>query len=230
MNRIFSFLLLLFFLTNFCKAQKIDLLLDSLKSSSDTTRVLILNQLSEAYFKSDAKPKKGHKSDLDKALEFAMEGLKYSEKIKYKSGTARSYFNLGKCYLKKKDYRGAELSFLNSVELAKELKEHQLVLKNIDYIFKFHKELGNTNNSIAYADMKSSYKDVMLRELETEKQKAAIEYQAEVSQRDSLLKVEKEKVEALTNRPVKIPKPETIVKYKTTVNYIPYSFSCFYSL
>lgn len=228
MNRILWVFILSFFLVDICSAQKIDDLLIELKAAEDTSRVIILNQLSEAYFKSNAKPKKGSKvSEQDKAYEFAMEALKSSEKIKYKKGMAISYFNLGKCQLNKKDYRGAELSFLNSSELAKELKEHKLVLHNIEYIFRFHKELGNTNNSIAYADMKSAYKDVMLKEITTDQERTAKDLHSALKKTkalDSLLEIQKARVKQGEEKvkqviAAKAPAPITLVKYKSVPNY-----------
>lgn len=86
----YSFFLIL--CTCCLKAQtpEIDSLLNILKlSKEDTSKVNVLNQLADSYWKKDL---------LDKAFSSSQNALTLSEKIGFKSGSVKSYLNFAKIY------------------------------------------------------------------------------------------------------------------------------------
>ncbi len=94
MQKSFKFIFTFFLILCLCclKAQspEIDSLLNILKiSKEDTSKVNVLNQLADSYWKKDM---------LDKSFSSCQNALSLSEKIGFKSGSVNAYLNFAKVY------------------------------------------------------------------------------------------------------------------------------------
>lgn len=95
------------------ESTKDDSLLKEFNTGEDTTRVNILNKLSEEFTYVN--------SDL--AIRYANKALELSEQINFRKGLSKSYSNLGITYFRISDYSKALSYFRKVLKISNETKD-----------------------------------------------------------------------------------------------------------
>ncbi|MES2837254.1 MAG: tetratricopeptide repeat protein [Bacteroidota bacterium] len=107
-----TFLLFLFALNSFAEKNSIDSIQKILlKSKEDTTKVNLLNALSDEY----------SNSDFNKSLKYAEEAVKLAEKLNYKKGLSVSLNNVGNAIMSQGNYKKSIDYFIKALKVAEEI-------------------------------------------------------------------------------------------------------------
>ncbi len=137
-------LIILFYSDSVVYAQKkglpdFDNLLKS-HSEADSTRVNLLNSLSERFIN----------NDLEKAKQFAAEALNTSENINYSKGKTEALFLLGLVNYYRRDYNSALEFFQKSLLLNEKYSNKNGLAKNWNFIGNIYFQKGNFPLSLEY--------------------------------------------------------------------------------
>jgi tetratricopeptide (TPR) repeat protein len=156
---------------------KIELLKNKQK---DTTRVNLLNELADLYFKKDLDKtklyleesraiadaidfKKGKArglyikgksqaihSNFEQGSEYFIEALQLYKAINYNHGISTCYNSLGVFFFRKREYKTSIEYYLKSVKLKEEIGDRQDIINGLFYIGKANVEIGNYPEAIKY--------------------------------------------------------------------------------
>ncbi|MCW3085145.1 MAG: protein serine/threonine phosphatase [Bacteroidetes bacterium] len=144
-NKIYSIILLMLFAVKICCAQQtstsnVDSLVTLLKSSTDTTKIRVLNALSANYY--DKMP--------DKAIDYAKQAMTLSQKYKSDVDMGRSLLNIGRGYYSKADY-SKSLSFcLEAKKKFESIRDKVGVADVFMAMSSVYTDLGSYANSLNY--------------------------------------------------------------------------------
>ncbi|TAH22691.1 MAG: hypothetical protein EAZ08_00195 [Cytophagales bacterium] len=109
-----------------------------LHTTSDTSKVLILSELSYIYYI----------SNTQKAIDYAQQGIKLAEKIKYLRGLAYCLNRKGVVYYFLSDQVEAMNIFLKSLAISDSIQDYRLSGMNLSKIADIHREAGNTERAL----------------------------------------------------------------------------------
>ncbi len=119
----------------------VDSLENLLSTSKDTTRVILLNALSEIYGKTSSK----------KAMPYAQEALSLSEELNFKSGIAISYRTIAIAYFFNNDHPKALECLLTSASKAAAIENWNLEAQNYLNVAAIHASVfGHYSNAMEY--------------------------------------------------------------------------------
>lgn len=128
--------------TSFGQQSNIDSLLSVLKIvKEDTNKVNTLNNLSEELWQT---------GNYEKAKQYGVNALKYSEKINFKKGKAKAYFNIAVCYSNEDNYSEAFKNALQSLKIYEEIDNKQEIAGSLLNMGKLYYEQNNISEALKY--------------------------------------------------------------------------------
>lgn len=110
------------------------------KSSNDTSKIILLNTLSD----------KQYRNSPSKALVYSQEALKLSQELGYKRGMAKSYNNIGIVYYCQGNYTNALNNYLEAVKVYEEINDKQGLQKTYNNIGVFFFDQQNYDKAEEY--------------------------------------------------------------------------------
>ncbi|MBW8051816.1 MAG: tetratricopeptide repeat protein [Cytophagales bacterium] len=119
---------------------RIDSLFKTLKTSKDTNKVKVLNDLCREY----------QNQNPDKALKYGNQAFDLAKRIDFKKGIASSLFNIGYVYDDQSRYEEAIKHYLQALKIRKELGDRNGIAANLNNIGNVHYALGNYAKAISY--------------------------------------------------------------------------------
>ena len=110
------------------------------KAKEDTNKVMLLNDISKKYLSNNP----------EKANDYAMQALKFAEKLEYKKGIANSYIILGNVNYYQSNLLNALEYYKKSLEIIEELGDKNRVSINLNNIGCLYTQQGNYPEAIEY--------------------------------------------------------------------------------
>lgn len=117
---------------------RIDSLFNTLKTSKDTNKVKVLNDLCREY----------QNQNPDKALKYGKQAFDLAKRIDFKKGIASSLFNIGYVYDEQSRYEEAIKHYLQALKIRKKLGDRNGIAANLNNIGNVHYALGNYAKAI----------------------------------------------------------------------------------
>lgn len=119
---------------------RIDSLFNMLKTSKDTNKVKVLNDLCREY----------QNQNIDRALKYGNQAFDLARRIDFKKGIASSLFNIGCIYDDQSRYEKAIKLHLQSLKIRKALGDKNGMAANLNNIGNAHYALGNYAKAITH--------------------------------------------------------------------------------
>ena len=137
---ILTFLSLLFFFNDFSFANSNLTKLEIALNENDTSRVNVLNDLSQEL----------RRKDPEQAIQYSREAIALASKRNYQEGLALAYYNLGKYLSDTSNFIEGENYLLKSQEIWNDIKSYKNEAKALNYIGIIHSKLGNYSKALTY--------------------------------------------------------------------------------
>lgn len=125
---------------------------------------------------------------LNTAQDYLLKSLKIREENDYKSGLIYTKFYIGNVYLKMKDYANALIYYGQTVKIAEELKDKEILERVYKNYSTLYSERGNFKQAFHYYKMHAETKESILNEKKM-KQIAELEIRFDAEKREKEIEI-----------------------------------------